>query len=82
MHDRNILFIIGQIYASAYYEIGLLMKALQITLAKLLYMQCMFPCEGGMHLLMEGFSSIGYLRGKMELRELSFESNASADLVV
>ena len=35
-------------------------------------------CEGGMHLFMAGFSSIGYLRGKVGLRELSFESNASA----
>ena len=38
----------------------------------------MFPCEGGMHLLMAGFSSIVYLRGKVGLRELSFESDASA----
>ena len=42
------------------------MKALKILLAKLMYMQCMFPCEGGMHLL-AGFSSIGYLRGKVDL---------------
>ena len=50
------------------------MKALKIFW----YMQCMFPCEDGMHLLMAGFTSIGYLRGKVGLRELSFESNASA----
>ena len=43
-----------------------------------MYMQCTFPCEGRMHLLIAAFSSIGYLRGKVGPRELSFESNDSA----
>ena len=37
---------------------GLLMKALEVTSAKPMDMQCIFPCEGGMHLLMTGFASI------------------------
>ena len=41
-------------------------------------MQCIFPSGSGLHLLMAGFASIGYLRGKTGLRELSFESNVSA----
>ena len=41
-------------------------------------MQCIFPSESGMHLLMAGFASIRYLRGTAGLRELSFESNVSA----
>ena len=41
-------------------------------------MQCKFPCEGGMHLLMAGFASIGYPYGKARLRELFFESDVSA----
>ena len=56
---------------------GLLMKALEITWAKPLDMQCKFPCEGGMHLLMAGFLSIEYLHGKVGLRELLFESDVS-----
>ena len=28
-----------------------------------MYMQCIFPCEGGMHLLIAGFASIRYLHG-------------------
>ena len=40
--------------------------------------QCICPCEHVMHLIMAGFASIGYIRGKAELRELSFESNVSA----
>ena len=54
------------------------MKALEITLTKPMDMQYKFPCEGGMHLLMAGFASIGYLHGKAGLRELLFESDVSA----
>ena len=32
-----------------------------------------FLCEGGMHLLITGFASIGYLHGKARLGELLFE---------
>ena len=52
---------------------GLLMDALETTWAKPMYMQCIFPCGGGMHLLIAGFASIGYLYGEAGLRELSFE---------
>ena len=52
---------------------GLLMKALEITWAKSMCMQYIFPCGGGMHLLIAGFVSIGYLHGEAGLRELSFE---------
>ena len=41
-------------------------------------MQCIFPFEGGMHLLMAGFASIGHLRGEAGLGELLFESDVSA----
>ena len=40
-------------------------------------MQCIFPFEGGMHLLMACFASIGHLRGEAGLRELFFESDVS-----
>ena len=36
-------------------------------------MQCIFPCKGGMYLLIPSFASIGYLHGEAGLRELSFE---------
>ena len=52
---------------------GLLMKALEITWSKPMYMQYIFPCGGGMHLLIAGFPSMEYLQGEAELRELSFE---------
>ena len=70
--------VLGQIYASAYFAMGLLMKALDISWAKPMDMQCMFPFEGGMHLLLAGFASIGHLRGEAGLRELLFESDVSA----
>ena len=54
------------------------MKTLEITWNKPMDMQCKFPCEGGMHLLVAGFASIGYLHGKVGLRELLFESDVSA----
>ena len=52
---------------------GLLMKALEITWSKPMFMQYIFPCGGGMHLLIAGFASIAYLHGEAGLRELSFE---------
>ena len=52
---------------------GLFTNALEITWAKPMYMIYIFLCEGGMHLLITGFASIGYLHGKARLRELSFE---------
>ena len=52
---------------------GLFKKALEITRAKPRYIKYIFLCEGGMHLLIKGFASIGYLHGKATLEELSFE---------
>ena len=51
------------------------MKALEITWAKSMFMQYIFPCHcgGGMHLLIAGFASIGYLHGEAGLRKLLLE---------
>ena len=38
-----------------------------------MYMKYIFLFEGGMHPLITGFASIGYLHGKARLGELSFE---------
>ena len=57
-----------QIYTSAYFDMGLFTKALEITWAKPMYMKYIFLCEGGMHRLITGFASIGYLHGKARLR--------------
>ena len=62
-----------QIYMSAYFDMGLFTKALKITWAKPMYMNYIFLCEGGMHLLITGFASIGYLHGEARLGDLSFE---------
>ena len=51
----------------------LLMKAVEITFDKPMYMRCIVPCECGKHLLIAGFASIGYLHGEAGFRELSFE---------
>ena len=49
--------VLVQIYTSAYFDMGLFMKALEITWAKPMYMKYIFLCEGGMHLLITGFAS-------------------------
>ena len=59
--------VLVQIYTSAYFDIGLFTKALEITWAKHMYMKYIFLCEGGMHLLITGFARIGYLHGKGRL---------------
>ena len=43
-----------------------------------MYMKYIFPCWGGMHLLIAGFASIGYLHGEAGFRELSLNSSLSA----
>ena len=65
--------VLVQICTSAYFDIGLFTKALEITEAKPMYMKYICLCEGGMHLLTTGFASIGYLHGNARLGELSFE---------
>ena len=62
-----------QNHISAYFDMSLLMKALEITWAKPMYMQYIFPCDGDMYLLIVGFASIGYSHGEAGLRELSYE---------
>ena len=75
---QTCIIILVQIYTSAYFDMGLFTKALEITCAKPMHMKYIFLCEGGMHLLKTGFASIGYLHGKMGLRELSFDLSLSA----
>ena len=65
--------VLVQIYTSAYFDMGLFTKALEITWAKPMYMKYIFLCEGGMHLPITGFAGIEYLHGKARLGELSFE---------
>ena len=65
--------VLVQMCTSAYFDIGLFTKALEITWAKPMYMKYILLCEGGMHLLIKGFASIGYLHGTAGLVELSFE---------
>ena len=65
--------VLVQFYTSAYFDMSLFTKALEITWAKPIYMKYIFLCEGGMHILITGFASIGYLHGKARLRELLFE---------
>ena len=65
--------VLVQIYTSAYFDMGLFTKALEIAWAKPMYMKYIFLREGGMYLLITGFASIEYLYGKVRLVELSFE---------
>ena len=65
--------VLVQIYTSTYFDKGLFTNALEITWTKPMYMKYIFLCGGGMHLLITGFASIGYLHGKARLGELSFE---------
>ena len=59
---------------------GLLMNALETIRAKPMYLQCIFPCEGGMHLLIAGFASIRYLHGKdLENCHLNLSLSAVCD---
>ena len=59
------------IYTSVYFDIGLIMKALEVIYIKPMYVQCIIP--GGMSLLIAVFASMGYLHGEAGLGELSFE---------
>ena len=67
--------VLVQIYTSAYFDMGLFTKTLEITWAKpmYMYMKYILQCEGGMNLLITGFASIRYFHGMARLKELSFE---------
>ena len=52
---------------------GLFTKALEITWAKPMYMKYIFLCEGGMHLLITGCASNGYLKARLGEQLLLFE---------
>ena len=67
-----------QIYTSAYFNMGLFTKALEITWAKPMYMKHIFLCEGGMHLLKTGFASIGYLHGRQDSENCFLNLSLSA----
>ena len=70
--------VLVQIFTSAYFDMGLLMKVLEITLAKPMYMQCTYLCRGGMHLLIAGFASIGYLHGEGDSENCHLNLSLSA----
>ena len=57
---------------------GLFMKALEITWAKPMNMKYIFLCEGGMHLLITCFASIGYLHGKQDSENCHLNLSLSA----
>ena len=63
--------VLVRIYTSAYFDMGLFTKALEITWAKPMYMKYIFLCEGGMHLLITGLHWIPSCKAR--LGELSFE---------
>ena len=64
--------VLVQIYTSAFFY-GFINESFRNTWAKLICMKHIFPCGGGMHLLIAGFASNEYLHGEAGLRELSFE---------
>ena len=70
---QSCINVLVYIYTSAYFDMGLFTKALEITWAKPMYMKYIVLCEIGMHLLITGFASIGCIHGKARRRELSFE---------
>ena len=71
--------VLVQIYTSAYFDMGLFTKALEITWAKPMYMKYIFLCEGGMHILITGFASIGYLHDKQDSENCRLSLSAICD---
>ena len=71
--------VVVQSFTSAFIDMGLLMKVLEITWAKPMYMQYIFPCGGGMHLLIEGFAGIGYLNGEGDSENCHLSLSAVCD---
>ena len=58
--------------------LGLFTKALEITWAKPMYIKYIFLCEGGMHLLITGFASIGYLMVRQDSEKCHLNLSLSA----
>ena len=75
---RMCINVLVQIYTSAYFNMGLLMKALEIIWAKPMYLQYIFPCGGGMYLLTADFASIGYIMVKWDSENCHLNLSLSA----
>ena len=79
LRQKEVNSALGFQYAPVFFDMGLLTKALEITWARPEELSDVFPCEGGMHLLMSFFSGIGLLYGDAGLKHLLYESGVFAE---
>ena len=70
--------VLVQIYTSAYFDMVLFTKALEITWAKPMYIKYTFLCEGEMLLLIKGFASIDTFLVRRDLENFHLNLNLSA----
>ena len=77
LRSKEAVNVLGHDHVPVFFDMGLLMKALEIIWSQE-DLSSIIPCEGGMHLLMSVISGIGYLYGDAGLKQLLYESDVYA----
>jgi len=73
---------LGQKSCPVFFDMGLLCKALEVVWAYPVEFEGVYPLEGGMHLLMAVFASVGNLYGTAGLADLLSDSGVYAKATV
>ena len=78
LRNKEIANSLGYKHLPIFFDMGLLTKALEITWAQPEVLQGIYPCEGGMHLLMAVMAAIGHLYGSAGIHQLLHDSGVFA----
>ena len=78
MRSREIANTLGHSDVPVYFDMGLLTKALEIAWASPEDLAGVFPCEGGMHLMIAVMAGVGKLYGNAGLEQLLQDSGVFA----
>ena len=78
LRNKEIANSLGYKHLPIFFDMGLLTKALEITWAQPEVLKGIYPCEGGMHLLMAVMAAIGHLYGSAGIHQLLHDSGVFA----
>ena len=78
LRNKEIISNLGFEHLPIFFDMGLLTKALEVTWARPRELSGIFPCDGGMHLLMSVMAGIGHLYGNAGLQQLLHDSGVYA----
>ena len=78
LRSKEVMSALGQSYVPIMFDMGLLVKTLEVVWSRCDELMGVIPVEGGMHMLMSVFAGIGFMYGDAGLRHLLTESGLYA----